>query len=73
MPADGPTEFDKALANDRFVVTVEMGPPKGIAAQRLLAGAKMLKEAGAGFINITDSPLARMRMSAWAAAYLVQK
>ncbi len=73
MPADGPTEFNKALANGRFLVTVEMGPPKGIAAQKLLAGAKMLKEAGAEFINVTDSPLARMRMSAWAAAYLVQK
>ncbi|GMQ77734.1 MAG: bifunctional homocysteine S-methyltransferase/methylenetetrahydrofolate reductase [Anaerolineae bacterium] len=73
MAADGPTEFDKALANNRFVVTVEMGPPKGIAAQKLLTGAKMLKEAGAEFINVTDSPLARMRMSAWAAAYLVQK
>ena len=50
-----------------------MGPPKGIATERLLAGAHMLKEAGANFMNIADSPLARMRMSAWAAAYLVQK
>lgn len=33
----------------------------------------MLKEAGAQFLDIADSPLARMRMSAWAAAYLVQK
>ena len=50
-----------------------MSPPKGVAAQRLLEGAKTLKEAGANFLNIADSPLARMRMSAWAAAYLVQK
>ena len=33
----------------------------------------MLKESGANLLNIADSPLARMRMSAWAAAYLVQK
>jgi homocysteine S-methyltransferase len=44
-----------------------------VAAQRLLEGAKTLKAAGANFLNIADSPLARMRMSAWAAAYLVQK
>ena len=73
IAADGPTEFAIALAEGRFVITVEMGPPKGIAAHKLLVGAKMLKDVGAEFINVTDSPLARMRMSAWAAAYLVQK
>ncbi|MCP5094461.1 MAG: bifunctional homocysteine S-methyltransferase/methylenetetrahydrofolate reductase, partial [Chloroflexi bacterium] len=61
------------LESGVFVVTVEMSPPKGIAAQRMLAGAQMLKEAGANLLNIADSPLARMRMSAWAAAHLVQK
>lgn len=69
---DPPTQLAQNLANGRFVVTVELSPPKGIAAQRMLAGAKTLKEAGANLLNIADSPLARMRMSAWAAAYLVQ-
>ncbi|MEZ4518351.1 MAG: hypothetical protein R3C44_16535 [Chloroflexota bacterium] len=54
-------------------MTVEMNPPKGTGAERLLEGARMLKESGANFLNIADSPLARMRMSAWAAAYLVQQ
>ncbi len=71
--ADPPTQLAQNLAAGRFIVTVEMSPPKGVAAQRLLAGARMLKEAGANLLNIADSPLARMRMSAWAAAYLVQK
>jgi len=70
---DPPTQLAQNLAARRFVATVEMSPPKGIAAQRLLAGAKMLKEAGANLLNIADSPLAQMRMGAWAAAYLVQK
>jgi homocysteine S-methyltransferase len=69
---DPPTQLAQNLAGGRFIVTVEMSPPKGIAAQRLLAGARMLKDAGANLLNIADSPLARMRMSAWAAAYLVQ-
>lgn len=71
--ADPPTRLAQNLAEGRFVVTVEMSPPKGVAAQRLLAGARMLKEAGANLLDIADSPLARMRMSAWAAAYLVQR
>lgn len=70
---DPPTKLSRALASGEFVTTVEMRPPKGIAAQKLLAGARMLKEAGADFLDIADIPLARMRMSAWAAAYLVQR
>ena len=70
---DPPTELAQALQTGQFVVTVEMRPPKGIATQRLLAGAAMLKAAGATMLNIADNPLARMRMSAWAAAYLVQQ
>ena len=73
IPADQPTGLDQALSSGEFVVTVEMSPPRGIAAQRLLEGARMLKEAGAQFIDVADSPLARMRMSAWAAAHLIQK
>jgi methionine synthase / methylenetetrahydrofolate reductase(NADPH) len=68
-----PSKLAQALAAGRFVATVEMSPPRGIASHRLLAGARMLKEAGANFIDVADSPLARMRMSAWAAAHLVQE
>ncbi|MBE2222194.1 MAG: bifunctional homocysteine S-methyltransferase/methylenetetrahydrofolate reductase, partial [Anaerolineae bacterium] len=71
--ADKPTQLAQDLAAGKFVVTVEMSPPRGIATQRLLAGAKMLKEAGATMLNLADSPLARMHMSAWAAAHLVQQ
>lgn len=70
---DKPTQLAEYLAASKLVVTVEMDPPKGVGAERLLAGARMLKEAGANFLDIADSPLARMRMSAWAAAYLVQR
>ena len=70
---DKPTQLAQNLAAGKFVVTVEMSPPRGIATQRLLAGARMLKEAGATMLNLADSPLARMHMSAWAAAHLVQK
>jgi homocysteine S-methyltransferase len=73
VTADQPTELAQALLNKRFIVTVEMSPPRGIAAHRLLTGAKMLKDAGANFIDVADNPLARMRMGAWAAAHLVQK
>ena len=69
---DPPTQLCQNLNAGKFVVTVEMSPPKGIATQRVLAGARMLKNAGANLLNIADAPLAQMRMSAWAAAYLIQ-
>ncbi len=68
-----PTQMAQDLVAGKFIVTVEMSPPRGIATERLLAGARMLKEAGATMLNLADSPLARMHMSAWAAAHLVQK
>lgn len=73
ITVEPPTHLAQALANKQFVITVEMRPPKGITTQRLLAGATMLKAAGTHFLNIADTPVARMRMSAWAAAYLTQK
>ncbi len=70
---DQPTQFAQYLNDGTFVITVEMSPPKGVGAERLLQRAHMLKEAGANILNLADSPLARMRMSAWAASYLVQR
>ncbi len=50
-----------------------MDPPRGLATQKLLAGASLLAEAGADVINVADSPMARMRMSPWAVCNLIQK
>ncbi len=70
---DQPTQLATYLQNGTFVSTVEMSPPKGIITKKMLQGARMLKGAGANILNIADNPLARMRMSAWAAAYLTQQ
>jgi methionine synthase I (cobalamin-dependent)/5,10-methylenetetrahydrofolate reductase len=61
------------LAQGKFVVSVEMDPPRGLSAHKLLAGASLLAEAGADVINVADSPMARMRMSPWAVCDLVQR
>jgi homocysteine S-methyltransferase len=60
------------LRAGEFVVTVEMSPPKGLNTQALLAGAQLLREAGAAAINVADSPRARMRMSPWALCHLIR-
>ena len=70
---DQPTRLAQQLAAGHFVVGVEMDPPRGFNPHKLLAGAHLLAEAGADVINVADSPMARMRMSAWAAAHLIQR
>jgi homocysteine S-methyltransferase len=67
-----PTEFSSRLASGKFVLSVEVNPPKGLSVHKLLAGAHLLAEAGADVINVADSPMARLRMSPWAVCQLIQ-
>src|SRR5687767_1375766 len=68
-----PTQFAQKLTAGRFVISVEMDPPRGLSTHKLLAGAALLADAGADVINVADSPMARMRMSAWAVCDVVQR
>jgi methionine synthase I (cobalamin-dependent)/5,10-methylenetetrahydrofolate reductase len=68
-----PTLLAQKLAAGKFIFAVEMDPPRGLATQKLLAGASLLAESGADVIDVADSPMARMRMSPWAVCSLIQK
>jgi len=67
------TELSAKLAAGRFVVAVELDPPRGFSTAGMLAGAETLAETGADVIDVADSPMARMRMSPWAACRLIQE
>ncbi len=68
-----PTRFAEKLNSGGFAISVEMDPPRGLSTHKLIAGASLLTEAGADVINVADSPMARMRMSAWAVCDVVQR
>jgi homocysteine S-methyltransferase len=68
-----PTKLEAKLRTGRFVVTVEMEPPRSFNAARLVAAAETLRDAGADAIDVADSPMAKMRMSAWAACRLIHE
>lgn len=65
------------LASDleagRFVVSVELTPPRGIDPRRMLEGARLLQDHGVTYANITDSAMARLRMGVISCAALVQQ
>ncbi|MEA2527681.1 MAG: methionine synthase / methylenetetrahydrofolate reductase [Thermomicrobiales bacterium] len=71
VATEGPTELAEKLGR-KFVVSVEIDPPKGLNPAKALDGARLLKEAGVDAINVADSPMARVRMSALTMCYLIQ-
>lgn len=58
---------------DNFFISVELDPPKGAIARKLLLAAEQCKAAGADTINVGDSPMARVRMSSMATCLLIQQ
>lgn len=67
------TALAARLAEAAFVIAVEVEPPRSFNAARLVAAAGTLRDAGADVIDVADSPMAKMRMSAWAACRLVEE
>lgn len=74
-PAQEPppaTELARALAQRRFVVSVEIDPPRSVRIERTIEAARLLQEAGVDLVNISDSAMARVRMGALAVAFGIQ-
>ena len=69
----GPRTLREKLAAGRYVISVEIDPPRGINPRKAIEGAQLLKDTGADAINIGDSPMARVRMSAVALAVAIQQ
>jgi homocysteine S-methyltransferase len=61
----------RKLAAKEFVVSVEVDPPRGARPKKMIEGAQFLKDAGVDFINVADSPMARVRMSSIALASMI--
>jgi methionine synthase I (cobalamin-dependent)/5,10-methylenetetrahydrofolate reductase len=61
------------IAAGTFVTMVEMVPPKGIACDRELAAARMLRQSGVHIINVPDLSRAAPRMSAQSLCIQIQQ
>jgi methionine synthase / methylenetetrahydrofolate reductase(NADPH) len=69
--AEPPTALESALRGG-FAISVELAPPRGANPSKMLAGARLLRDAGVDVVNITDGAMARVRMSTLAAGFLVR-
>src|SRR4030042_679638 len=64
--------LQESLASGKFVVTSEIGPPKGIHIQEMLADADLLR-GRVEAINVTDLQSSVMRLGSLAVCHLLQE
>ena len=67
-----PTRLTSLMADRRFVISVEIDPPRSVRIERTIEAARLLHDAGVDIVNISDSAMARVRMGALAVAFGIQ-
>ncbi|NEP60535.1 MAG: methylenetetrahydrofolate reductase, partial [Symploca sp. SIO2G7] len=67
-----PSPLQSAIANNDFLVTAEVMPPKGGDPSHMITMAQLL-EGRVHSVNITDSSRAVMRMSSLASAFMLKQ
>jgi homocysteine S-methyltransferase len=73
MPREEKSALAGALSRGRFVVGVELLPPRGFEIDTLIERARTLKRRGINVITIPDGPRAGARLSALSVAVLVEQ
>jgi homocysteine S-methyltransferase len=67
------SRWAKKIANREFVTSVEIVPPRGVDATRMLADVAKLKTAGVDAVNVPDGPRAQSRMGALLTSVLIEQ
>jgi methionine synthase I (cobalamin-dependent)/5,10-methylenetetrahydrofolate reductase len=70
--APPPTPLLEKLRAGRFVISVEIDPPRSIRIDRTIEAARLLRDAGVDLVNVSDSAMARVRMGAMSVAFGIQ-
>jgi homocysteine S-methyltransferase len=73
VPAEAKSEWARKIARGERVFSVELLPPQGVSADRIVASSAALKAAGIDAVNIPDGPRASARMSAILTAVMIEQ
>ncbi len=68
-----PTGVLSKLRAGKFVISVEVDPPRSFTAEKQIEGARHAWKMGADAVNVADSPMARVRMSALSLCVQIQQ
>jgi homocysteine S-methyltransferase len=61
------------IARGEFVTSVEIVPPRGVDATKMLKDTRALREAGVDAVNVPDGPRAQSRMGALMTSLLIEQ
>ncbi len=73
VPLADRSKWGAKLAAGTFVSSVEIVPPRGVDATRMLADVALLKQAGVDAVNVPDGPRAQSRMGALLTSLLIEQ
>lgn len=73
VPFGERSRFARKIACSEFVTSVEIVPPRGVDASRMLADVRSLKAAGVDAVNVPDGPRAQSRMGAMMTSVLIEQ
>src|SRR4029078_5398495 len=67
------SKWGRKLATKQFVTSVEIVPPRGVDATRMLTDVGRLKAAAVDAVNVPDGPRAQSRMGALLTSVLIEQ
>jgi homocysteine S-methyltransferase len=67
------SKWARRIAAGDFVSSVEIVPPRGVDATKMLQGVEALKRAGVDAVNVPDGPRAQSRMGALLTSLLIEQ
>ena len=70
--APAPSGLARKLVEGKFVISVEIDPPRSIRIERTIEAGRLLQDSGVDMVNVSDSATGRVRMGAMAVAYGLQ-
>jgi len=73
VPLADRSNWGRKLATKEFVTSVEIVPPRGVDATRMLTDVSRLKSAGVDAVNVPDGPRAQSRMGALLTSVLIEQ
>ncbi|MGI8964714.1 MAG: bifunctional homocysteine S-methyltransferase/methylenetetrahydrofolate reductase, partial [Limisphaerales bacterium] len=61
------------IFKQRTLIVTELDPPKSLSVEKMVEGARALREAGTDFVTMADNSLAILRVSNMATGFLIKK
>jgi len=73
VPLADRSNWGHKIATQQWVTSVEIVPPRGVDASRMLADVRRLKDAGVDAVNVPDGPRAQSRMGALLTSVIIEQ